>query len=191
MNLPNKITTVRMISVPFFLLFMLADFPYHYLAALILFIAACVTDFFDGHLARHRDMVTNFGKFLDPLVDKMLTTSAFLAILEIGEEHYRGILWIVFIILFREFAVMGIRLAAVSEGKKVIAADIFGKVKTVAQMISICFVIFTQWLHADFSLNVAALEIAGTVLLWLSAILTLLSGINYIKNNIKFISFKD
>jgi CDP-diacylglycerol--glycerol-3-phosphate 3-phosphatidyltransferase len=187
MNLPNKITTARMIAVPFFLAAMTLKFPFHYLTAFIIFFLASVTDCLDGLIARKKNMVTDFGKFLDPLVDKMLTTAAFLGILSIGEAHYKGILWVVFIILFREFAVTGIRLAAASKSGKIIAAEILGKIKTAFQMISIAFILITQWLAEDFGIYVGVLERVGTYMLWISAVLTLISGIKYIIENADYL----
>ena len=116
---------------------LMIDFPYHYTVALILFIAASLTDMIDGKMARKYNMITDFGKFLDPLADKMLTTAAFLGFIkmDIGWQ----VTWIAFIVLFREFLISSLRLVVVSSGGKVIAANIWGKCKTVSQMVGIIF----------------------------------------------------
>ena len=194
MNTPNKLTVLRMILVPFFLLAMTVHFPHNYLVALIIFAAASITDYFDGMLARKHNLITNFGKFLDPLADKMLTTSALLGFIAMG---YPGALWVAFITLFREFLVSGIRLAAVADGGKVVAANMWGKAKTVSQMAAIIVILFVEWLatvlkpfaHAEL---ISFLEIyVGTGLLWISAILTVISGAIYLKDNAKFINYKE
>ena len=131
MNTPNKLTVARIIITPFFLAALIVQFPHHYLAALILFAAASVTDLVDGKMARKHNLITDFGKFLDPLADKMLTTAAFLGFIELGIGH--GITWISFIVLLREFLITSLRLISAGRGR-VIAANIWGKCKTVSQM---------------------------------------------------------
>ena len=132
MNLANKLTILRVILVPVFIAFMCINTLWANIAGLIIFIIASITDTLDGQIARKHNMVTTFGKFADPLADKMLTTAAFLVFMEKG---ITGI-WPIFIILVREFAVSGIRLAAAAEGE-VIAASFWGKFKTVFQMVMI------------------------------------------------------
>ncbi len=193
MNTPNKLTLVRMIAVPFFLLSLCLEFTNALLVALILFCLASLTDYFDGMLARKHGLVTNFGKFLDPLADKMLTTSALLGFMVMDKSVLPGAMWITFITLFREFVVFGIRLAAVSDGGKVVAANAWGKAKTVSQMLGIIVVIFVQWLHVDlgFTGNIYEIfRIAGALLMWISAILTVISGVIYVIDNAKFIDPK-
>jgi len=193
MNTPNKLTLIRMIMVPFFLVSLCADFEHNYLVALIIFCTASITDYFDGMLARKHNLVTNFGKFLDPIADKMLTTSALLGFISMGDEKVWGAMWVAFITLFREFIVSGIRLSAVSSGGTVIAANIWGKLKTVCQMIAIIFIIFVAWLSADFAiapLTLHYMEIAGSLLLWISAILTVISGVIYVVQNVEHIDFR-
>ena len=131
MNTPNKLTMLRILLIPVFVLFMLGgDFiPYNYVGAIVVFIAASLTDLFDGRIARKRDIVTNFGKFLDPLADKSLVISAFICLQAFGLVNPV----VVIILVMREFLVTSLRLIAVGDGK-VIAADIFGKVKTVIQI---------------------------------------------------------
>lgn len=193
MNTPNKLTIIRMVIVPFFLLAFCLNFAHSMLVALILFIAASLTDFFDGMLARKYSLVTNFGKFLDPLADKMLTTSALLGFMILDSSVLPGAMWITFITLFREFVVFGIRLAAVSDGGKVVAANNWGKAKTVSQMIGIIFVISVQWWHIDLGLSGSIYEVLrlfGALLMWVSAILTIISGVIYVVDNAKFIDPK-
>ena len=138
MNLPNRLTVLRIIMTPLFMAAKLIEFPHHYLVALLLFAIASFTDMLDGKIARARNLVTNFGKFLDPLADKMITTAAFLAFLKEGFGF--GIAWVLFIVLFREFMIASLRLVVVSsDSKKVIAANMWGKLKTVTQMVAIIF----------------------------------------------------
>ncbi len=185
MNIPNKLTVLRIVMAPVFLLLMLCEFPFHYLTAGLVFGAAALTDLLDGHMARKYGLVTNMGKFLDPLADKMLTTAAFLIFLVSGRLD----IWAVMLILTREFMVTSIRLIAAKEGT-VIAASFFGKAKTVAQYVGILFTIaameFSTWQHtllAGFDLPdlVFTLPLTiGTVLLWVATILTVISGIQYV-----------
>ena len=181
-----------MILVPFFLVAMTVQFSHNYLVALVIFAAASITDYFDGMLARKHNLITNFGKFLDPLADKMLTTSALLGFIALG-DHVPGAMWVAFITLFREFLVSGIRLAAVSDGGKVVAANMWGKAKTVSQMLSIILILFVQWLRTLGCLGahtLSFLEGMGTGLLWASAVLTVISGVIYLVQNAEFINVK-
>ncbi len=193
MNTPNKLTVLRMILVPFFLLCMVVNFPHHYLVALIIFAVASITDYFDGMLARKHNLITNFGKFLDPLADKMLTTSALLGFIAMG-DRIQGAMWVAFITLFREFIVSGVRLAAVADGGKVVAANMWGKAKTVSQMAAIIIILFVEWLAETVDalpdLTVQTLRWFGTGLLWISAILTVISGVIYLIQNAEFINYK-
>ncbi len=192
MNLPNKLTIARIILTPFFLIALLVEFPHHDLIALLLFIIASLTDLIDGKLARSRNLITNFGKFLDPLADKMLTTAALLGFIVRGIGA--GVVWVVFIVLFREFLVTSLRLVAVENGR-VIAANIWGKAKTVSQMIAIIwaiaaryFIFLFDWLgHALPLVFVQVLEGITTLSLWVSAVLTVVSGVIYLLDNRKFI----
>lgn len=197
MNLPNQLTVARIIMTPLFMAAMLINFPHHYLVALVLFAAASFTDFLDGNIARARGIVTNFGKFLDPLADKMLTTAAFLAFLAKGFGW--GIAWVLFIVLFREFMIASLRLVAVSsEVKKVIPANMWGKVKTVTQMIAIIFgiallyfaesilpMLNLSWTASVNTINV--LYIVYCVLLWVSTVVAVISGAIYMKDSFEFI----
>ena len=171
------------------------NFPFHYGVSLIIFIAASITDLLDGKIARKRGLVTDFGKFLDPLADKMLTTAAFLGFIALDIGY--GAVWIAFIVLFREFAVSSIRLIASTSGGKVIAANIWGKLKTVFQMIAIIFALtakqFSEIL-ALFNVNAEVLALVELILgvltsllLWVSAVLCIISGVIYIIDNKDFV----
>lgn len=189
MNLPNQLTVARIIMTPLFMAAMLINFPHHYLVALVLFAAASFTDFLDGNIARARGIVTNFGKFLDPLADKMLTTAAFLAFLAKGFGW--GIAWVLFIVLFREFMIASLRLVAVSsEVKKVIPANMWGKVKTVTQMIAIIFGIALLYFKdlVNITSEVAfILDRAFDIVLWVSTVVAVISGAIYMKDSFEFI----
>lgn len=182
MNTPNKLTIARIIATPLFMAALMIDFPFHYGVAMLLFILASLTDMLDGKTARKYNLVTNFGKFLDPLADKMLTTSALLGFIALGIGF--EITWITFIVLFREFAISSVRLVSVSSGGKVIAANIWGKLKTVSQMTAIIFALFAKTVTVD--LNLGGVMLSGifdviiSVLLWLSAILCIISGAIYL-----------
>ena len=184
LNLPNKLTVARIIATPIFMFFLMADL---YFVALFIFIAAALTDMFDGKYARKHNMVTDFGKFLDPLADKMLTTAAFIGFL--AKNIGGGMEWILFIVLFREFMVSSIRLIAVSSGGKVIAANIWGKLKTVSQMAAIIFTLLAAGLINLFPISALAviLSLGAYALLWISAILCIISGVIYLKDNISLL----
>ena len=140
MNLPNKITISRILLIPIFMIVLYLPIPYRELIALAIFIIAAATDGIDGHIARSRNLVTNFGKFLDPLADKLLVTAALVAL--VGMQRIPS--WIVTVIIAREFAVTGIRLLAVGEGR-VIAASMLGKIKTVTQIIAISLLLIDTY----------------------------------------------
>ena len=132
MNVPNQLTLSRLILTVFFLGALLVEFPYHTTLALALFVAASLTDMFDGMIARRDNLITNFGILMDPLADKILTCSAFIAFVQLGVVHS----WIVILIVAREFAITGLRLLAVSKDA-VLAADGWGKQKTIWQIIAV------------------------------------------------------
>ena len=190
MNLPNKLTLTRVIMTPLFMAAMLIDFKFPYIVALSLFALASFTDYLDGMLARKHHIVTNFGKFLDPLADKMLTTSAFIAFLAM--DYGKGIAWVLFIILFREFMVSSLRLVVVSSDKGVvIAANIFGKIKTVTQMVTVIYGIAVKVFCEEITVLSSAsmaLEAVFTVLIWLSALFTVISGAIYMKDSFDYIN---
>ena len=181
MNTPNKLTVGRMILCPFFMAAFAIDFRYHYLVALILFAVAAVTDAIDGNMARKHNLVTNFGKFLDPLADKMLTASAFIGFI-LWEGVRAHAIWVCFIVLFREFLVSSIRLVLVTSGGKVVAANFWGKSKTMVQMVGIVVSLGLYSLVFDFGFSelLPAANIAIIILLWLGAALCVISGFIYL-----------
>ena len=193
MNLPNKLTLSRMILVPVFMIFasmtQLGTDNFNaswYLAAGIVFAIASFTDYLDGHLARKWHMVTDFGKFADPLADKLLTTVAFIYMMRDGVCSPV----VLCIILAREFAVSGLRMvAAGAKDGKVIAANMWGKVKTVLQMLSIIFYFFGMAIAANVSWDATVVVVgASVVLCWLVAAVTAISGIKYLWDNRSFIN---
>lgn len=187
MNLPNKLTVLRICMTPFFLLALLINFPHHYLVALIIFAAASLTDMIDGNIARSRNLITDFGKFLDPLADKMLTTAAFLGFIKLNLGF--GIEWITFIVLIREFLITSLRLVSAGKGT-VIAANIWGKAKTVSQMAAIILAIFGQYLVSLIPTSAVlgmVVLVVTNISLWVSAVMTVISGAIYVVQNAKFI----
>lgn len=179
MNLPNKLTILRVILIPFFVAFLMDAFhiPGTKWIALAIFIIASLTDMLDGKIARKYNLVTNFGKFMDPLADKLLVCSALIAFVDMDMVPT----WIVMIIIAREFIISGFRLVA-SDNGIVIAAGIWGKLKTVCQMIMIIVLI------ADFG---GIFDMIGTVLIWLSLILTIISLVDYLYTNRQVFSMQD
>ena len=189
MNIPNKLTVARIIATPVFMAALLLEFPFHYTVSLILFAAASLTDMIDGKMARKNHLVTDFGKFLDPLADKMLTTAAYLGFISMFADKKTlciQVTAITFLVLFREFLVSSLRLVAVSSGGKVIAANIWGKAKTVSQMVSIVFALFVYGLSefVDLSIPITDALDAGIILLfWVTAVLCTVSGAIYLTGN--------
>ena len=184
MNLPNKLTVIRMILTPFYLAAMLIGFKYHYLTALIIFAVASITDFLDGKIARKNNLVTTFGKLCDPVADKMLTTAALLAFMQLGLCN----IWVVMIILTREFLVTSFRLVASAQGV-VIPAGILGKIKTVCQMVFSIAIMLGLFVGEFVSFDFEVFSIVSNVLLWITAVLTVVSGIKYIIDGKKVIDF--
>ena len=176
MNLPNKLTVLRVIMVPFFVFFMLTDTggAANKWIALVIFCVASLTDMLDGKIARARNLVTNFGKFMDPLADKLLVCSAMICLITAGQLAA----WIVIIIIDREFIISGFRLVAADNGI-VIAASYWGKFKTVSQMAMIIVLI------ADFG---GVFTVIGNVLILVSLILTVVSLIDYVAKNIEVLT---
>ena len=190
LNLANKLTIFRIILVPIMAIIPylnlegeFLEMPLMYFLMELIFIVASITDKLDGYIARSRNQVTTFGKFLDPLADKILVLTAMVLLVELGKIPA----WIPVIVLAREFLVSGYRLIAVEKGGKVIAASIWGKLKTVTQMIAIILVMFDKnafWdcfrgglTGVDFGINLVA-----TLLLLISTFATIFSGIDYMKN---------
>lgn len=182
MNTANKLTLFRVVLVPVFMVLLLIDTFTCQMAALGVFVLASLTDMLDGQIARKRNQITTFGKFMDPLADKVLTTAAFVIFLEKGIINS----WALMLILAREFMVAGIRLCAVGEGK-VIAASFWGKFKTVSQMVAIIASILILNLTIVPS---AAARMISAVLIWISIIFTVISGIEYLAQNRKMLKMK-
>lgn len=184
LNLPNKITVSRIILIPIFMLFMIVDFGFgnfeiggtilsiEHIIGAALFIIAAATDWFDGHLARKHGLVTNMGKFLDPLADKLLVSAALVILVELGSAAS----WIVIIIISREFAVTGLRLI-LAGGGEVVAANQLGKIKTATQLVAISFLllnnVFFEAINFPF----------GTIMLYIALIFTIWSGADYFYKN--------
>ena len=173
MNLPNKITMFRVILIPFFVFFMLSEgIPYNNYIAAAIFIVASLTDMLDGKIARKYNLVTNFGKFMDPLADKLLVCSALIALVDLGK--LAG--WIVIVIIAREFIISGFRLVA-SDNGVVIAASYWGKFKTTFQMIMIILLVL--------DLPFKYMNIINMAVVYIALALTVISLIDYIAKNYK------
>ncbi len=194
MNVPNKLTVIRIVLAPIFLFLLMVEFPFHYLAAGLVFGAAAFTDMLDGKIARKYGLITNLGKFLDPLADKMLTTAAFLGFLATGRVD----VWAVMLILTREFMVTSVRLLAVKDGT-VIAASLAGKLKTVMQFVAIIYMLaamevcswqngLLQGILSD--TGCAVLMTVGQILVWISVVLTIVSGVQYVWNGRQYFADK-
>lgn len=194
MNLPNKLTISRVLMIPVFMLFFYLYFPGHYFVALGVFAIASLTDLFDGKIARKYNLITNLGKFLDPIADKVLVLSAlvvFLTVQPIFTDNYFGWWGLlvagcgVAVILAREIIVSGFRMVAASSGT-VIAADIFGKYKTVCQDVAVVVLLIGEGVRELTShITGAIINYVGLAFFALSVILTVISGINYIVKNIE------
>lgn len=189
MNLPNKLTVLRILIVPFMVATLLIKFPFHFLVSGLLFGAASLTDFFDGKIARERNLITNFGKFADPIADKILVISAMVCFLSLGLCDPI----IILIVLFREFVVTSVRLSAAAQGK-VVAANIWGKVKTVTQIVAIVTVFALQFFLEILSLFMdtcstvfttigSVFYIVGEVAMWISTVFAIISGLKYVLDN--------
>lgn len=170
MNLPNKLTCLRVLLIPFFVVFLLMEgsFSYFKWIALAIFIIASLTDLLDGKIARKYNLVTNFGKFMDPLADKLLVCSAMICLISLGKIPA----WVVVIIIAREFTISGFRLVA-SDNGVVIAASMWGKYKTTFQMIMVILMI------AD----IAVLSILTQIIMWIALALTIISLVDYLVKN--------
>ena len=213
MNLPNKLTLLRIVLVPFVIAAILIEFPFHFTVAGLLFGAAAITDAFDGKIARRDNLITDFGKFADPLADKILVISVLVCFVKLG---LCGAIPLI-IIIFREFAVTSVRLVASAKGK-VIAANMWGKVKTVSQIVAIVTIFVMQTAMDIISLAVIGttqtiddynifkvainsnslyhdmygvfciFNYIGQALLWIVAIITVISGVKYLVDNKEVIS---
>ena len=190
MNLPNKLTIFRIILVPLMVIIPLFNIngdwlgiPIEYWIINVIFIIASITDKLDGSIARARNQVTTFGKFLDPLADKILVIAAMVILV----EYTKLPAWIPIIVLAREFIVSGSRLIAVEKGGKVIAASIWGKLKTVTQMIAIILAYidvhaFGEFITGDLTGFSLGLNIVATIMMLISVVATIFSGWDYLKN---------
>lgn len=196
MNLPNKLTLIRIILVPFFVAALLIPgIPHHYLWAGILFGIAAYTDHLDGKLARKNNQITDFGKFLDPIADKILVVSALVCFVQLGMAET----WCVLLIIAREFMVTSLRLVAVDSGV-VLAANNWGKTKTVSQIVAIVVILLLQYIQElmsfgiipDFSVfgagSAAMFLLAGNVFIYIATFFTVFSGVVYMKENIGVIN---
>lgn len=183
MNLPTKLTVLRILLIPVFVALFFVRFPFHTVAATGVFILASLTDFLDGYLARKYDMVTDLGKFLDPIADKMLVACALFAIVLYGSRWQIGVTVCAMIIICRELMVSGFRIVAASKNVK-LAADMLGKIKTVLQMVALILLlpIADIYAHAPALLS-DILFYAGLVVLALATVMAILSGCNYIVKN--------
>ena len=176
MNLPNKLTIVRVCLIPFFVAALLFDHGNNYtmrIVANVLFIIASLTDLFDGKIARKYNMVTNFGKFMDPLADKLLVCSALICLIELGQLAA----WVVIVIISREFIISGFRLVAADNGV-VIAASYWGKFKTTFQMIAVILLIF----------DIPALRIVANITVVIAVALTIISLVDYVAKNYRILT---
>lgn len=196
MNLPNKLTVIRIILVPFFVTAILINFPFNYIWALIIFAIASITDMLDGKIARKKNLITDFGKFADPLADKILVLAALLCFVQNGLCDCVAVI----LILFREFSVTSIRLIAAANGK-VVSANIWGKIKTVSQMASIVIILLLQFVlelidtgvfgsSGLYSTLSPVFTVTGYVLVWISTVFAIISGVIYILQNKHFINEK-
>jgi CDP-diacylglycerol--glycerol-3-phosphate 3-phosphatidyltransferase len=177
MNLPNKITLIRILLVPIFIIFLQLDFPYQNFIVTLVFILITLTDVLDGYLARKRKEVTEFGKVMDPIADKLLIAAALIFFIGKGVAP-----WIAFVIISREFLVTGLRIIA-SYQNIIIAASWLGKAKTITQIIAICSVmlnidgILLQWFNFSFR-NIFIISLSS-LLMWIAALITIYSGWDY------------
>lgn len=172
MNLPNKLTLLRILLIPVFVIIMMLDVTNHYLMACLIFIIASITDALDGHIARKNNLVTDFGKFMDPLADKLLVISALICMIE--SNLVAG--WMVIIIVARELTVSILRAIAAADGK-VISASGGGKIKTISQMLAIIILLLGANIDNSMLLQV------GTIFMLIATMLTLYSGADYLYKN--------
>lgn len=193
MNLANKLTLIRIFLVPVFLVFIaVKDIPYGSFIATFIFILASLTDKLDGYIARSRNQITNFGKFMDPLADKLLVTAALISLVELHVVPS----WAAVVIIAREFAVSGLRSIAAAQGR-VIAASWWGKVKTVIQIIAIISLLLKVNIHDAKILKIFVLNnhyikqffvIVPTIMLMIAVVVTLISGYDYFRKNKEAVS---
>lgn len=180
MNLANKITLIRVLLVPVFVIAFFSNFEYSTYIAAFIFIIASLTDTLDGYIARSRNLVTNFGKFVDPLADKVLVSAALISLVQVGKVPA----WVVIVIIAREFTITGFRVIAAAEGIT-IAASPLGKFKTITQLIAIIALLLNNFPFngINFSFDI--------IMLYISLIFTVLSGIDYIYRNKNVLNLQD
>lgn len=196
MNLPNRLSVLRillvviLVIIPYITVFekLVFNLPLYNILMAIIFIIGAITDMVDGKIARDRELITDLGKFLDPLADKILVLSALIILVDLGRIPS----WIPIVILMREFAVSGYRLIASSKEGEVIAASIWGKIKTITQMIAISFVLIDvhpifSFLNKELNIYEAIFNGIGSILLIISVIATMISGWDYLKNMKEYI----
>ncbi|KAB3526736.1 CDP-diacylglycerol--glycerol-3-phosphate 3-phosphatidyltransferase [Alkaliphilus serpentinus] len=172
MNLANKLTILRILLVPIFMIFLLNRIPYGVAIATAIFILAAITDTLDGYIARKNNQITTFGKFIDPLADKLLVSAALISLVQMG----RLSAWVVVIIIAREFTISVLRAVAAAEGI-VMAASWWGKLKTITQILAIIFIMINNFPFSYINIPF------DTIMLWAAVILTVISGVDYIKLN--------
>ncbi len=173
MNLANKLTLLRIFLIPVFMVFLLNKIPYGVPIAAGIFIVAAITDTLDGYIARKRNEITNLGKFMDPLADKLLVSAALISLVQMG----RLSAWIVVIIIGREFTISILRAVAAAEGR-VIAASWWGKAKTISQIIAIVSILMNNFPFRYINIPL------DTIMMWIAVIFTIASGVDYIVKNI-------
>ena len=193
MNTPNKLTVLRIILVPFFVaVLLLPQIPHHYIIAAIIFGAASYTDHLDGKIARKNNLITDFGKFADPLADKIMVTAALACFVQVGLTNAI----VLILILTREFMVTSMRLVAAGKGK-VVAANNWGKAKIVSQIVAVLLILIMQYILELYAMGCISLEniglissifyVASDILMWIVVALTLISGIIYMWDNREFV----
>jgi CDP-diacylglycerol--glycerol-3-phosphate 3-phosphatidyltransferase len=176
MNIPNTLTLLRVALIPVFIAFLMTG---HYYISAAVFIVASLTDALDGHIARKKNLITNFGKLMDPLADKLLVVSALVCLTVLGKIAF----WMVIVILAREFTITGLRSVAASSGA-VLAAGWSGKVKTATQMVAIVLILLLNW---PFRLIGVPMD---QIILWLAVVMTVYSGVEYMVKNRAHFSMK-
>lgn len=193
MNLPNQLTLLRFILTFVFVAAMSFEFPHSRSVAAIVFIIAAITDFLDGYLARKHNLVTNFGKLMDPLADKVLMCAGFIMLM--ADPAVPLPAWMVIVILTREFLVTGLRLVASAEGH-VLAAESLGKHKTIWQIVMVIYFLVSlasgepafSWMAWLFAWKPTSPAIAGVILIWIALLLTVISGLSYAWKNRKLLA---
>lgn len=184
MNLPNKLTVFRIFLVPVIVFFLIYNgLENHYLYALLVFLIASYTDRLDGRIARKNGIITNFGKIMDPLADKILVVSVFICFTASGIVPT----WATVLIVCREFIVTSIRFLILEDSKKIVSANMWGKLKTISQMLTLIFILSIQSCGSLFDINLFLPYIVKNVLIWISVALSVVSGIIYVLKNYKYI----